>query len=247
MDTKIRIVTGNKGGVGKSMISMLMADYMIRNGRAGDILCGDAEMSELQRTYGSQMKASGLVPHGMIRSYDFMSDKGMEDFIDDMGDLDGKTAIIDTGANLQGYLMKQAGFLADCRDDMGAELGVVFVVSPSEESAVALQDFVLNAGKGFRMSVILTGPEDVAMGEYALFKNPEHDGTRMFLEKIGGKIHFLGTVPDRFFQLMMRGERKLPAKLLEDLEGRAIKRRFAGWISERVDPVMAEILGAGDA
>lgn len=243
----VKIVTGNKGGVGKSLISMLLADYLIRHGLSDGLLCGDAEASDLQRTFARIMRASGLVGEDMIRAFDFMTDEGVETFIDEMGGMDG-TAIIDTGANLQAYLTRQAAFLDDCREDMGGDVTIVFVASPAVESADALQEFLMNAmGRGFRIRVVLTGPEDVAMEDYALFSNPNHDGTRMLLEDGKAKVHFLGMVPERFFQLMMRGERKVPARILEDLEGRAMRRRFLGWLTERVDPVMGEIMGVDHA
>lgn len=243
----VLIITGNKGGVGKSMVSVLLADYMIRNGRANELLCGDAEASDLQRTFAAMMRGSGHVGEDAIRTFDFSSDEGMETFIDDMSDLDDRTAIIDTGANLQAYLTSQAGFLKECREDMKAEVTVIFVASPAEESATALQDFMMKAGEGFRVRVILTGPEDIEAGDYALFRNPDYKGTLGWMEVMGVKFHFLGKIPERFFELMMRGDRKVPARILESLEGRSMKRRFAGWLSEKVDPVMAEILGAGDA
>lgn len=241
------IIAGNKGGVCKSTVSMLMADYVIRRGQAERLLCGDAEMTELQRTFGTQMRKSGLVDPGWIRAYDFMSDAGVEAFVDDVSGLAGYYSIIDTGANLQKHLLGQAGFLADCAGDMNGEITIVFIVSPAEESAAALQDFMLSAGGRFRIRVVLIGPEDIPAGEYALLKNDLYSGTRMVLEKKGCPIHFIGQIPERFFQLMMRDERKLPARILEDLEGKAMRRRFLGWLNERVDPVMGEILGVEDA
>lgn len=238
----ITITTGNKGGTGKTTLSVLLADYLCRKGLGESLVACDAEASDLQRSFGSIMAGSGLAPQDRIMPFDFGTDEGFERFVDAVAGSDGKSFIVDTGANLQRHLTGQTDFLAASLGDMNARVSMVFMVSPAVESAEALQEFMTCHNSDFRTHLVLMGPGDVPREDYALFRNPDYAGTVMALESLDVPMHFLGTLPQRFFSMIMLGDRLPPSRLLEKLGSVAARRRFRMWLETEIDPALGQIL-----
>lgn len=241
--SRLYILTGNKGGVGKSTVAVLLADWMIRHGRGDKLIVGDCELSDLQRTFYKICSKSGLVGEDQARVWSMATDEAFEAFMDDVMGMPGREIIVDTGANMLTLLTDQASFLAENLDDIGADATVIFVAGPGSESTGALKAYVKAVSKldrPFRTHVVTMAPEEIERDAYDLMK-PAGATVRQVMEGLGIETHFLGKLPERFFSEIMRGDCLPPSKLLEKWAGRMAAKRFAAWLRDRLDPVLARI------
>lgn len=243
---RLYILTGNKGGVGKSTIAVLTADFLIRHGKGDRLIIGDSELNDLQRTFYKIASKSGLIGEDQTRVWSMATDEGFEAFMDDVMAMSGQQVIVDTGANMLGLLTDQASFLAENLDEIGADACVIFVVGPGSESTGALKAYikaVTKLEKPFRTHVVMMAPEDIPQEAYDLMK-PESGTVRQVMEGLGIETHFLGKIPERFFSEIMRGDCLPPSKLLEKWNGKMAAKRFAAWLRDQLDPVLAKIAAA---
>lgn len=237
------ILTGNKGGVGKSTIAVLAADYMIRHGMGDKLIVGDCELNDLQRTFYKIAAKSGLVGEERTRVWSMATDEAFESFMDDVAAMSGQQIIVDTGANMLNLLTGQAAFLAENLDEIGADATIVFVVGPGSESTGALKAYIKALSKlerPFRTHAILMAPEELDQEAYDLMK-PASDTVRQVMEGLGIETHFLGKIPERFFCEIMRGDCLPPSKLLDKWAGRMAAKRFSAWLRDELDPILAKI------
>lgn len=241
--TQLFILTGNKGGVGKSTIAVLTADYMIRHGLGDRLIVGDCEMNDLQRTFYKTCSKSGLVDESRSRVWSMATDEAFEAFMDDVATMSGQRVIVDTGANMLAMLTDQASFLSENLDEIDADATIIFVVGPGSESTGALKAYVKAISKlekPFKTHAVLMAPEELDQSEYDLMK-PEASTVRQVMEGLGITLHFLGKIPERFFTEIMRGECLPPSKLLEKWAGKMAAKRFAAWLRDSLDPILAKI------
>lgn len=243
---RLIITTGNKGGVGKSTTAVLLADYLLRKGLGEDLVIGDSEMSDLQRTFYSIMTKSGLVDQGQTHVWTMATDENFELFLDDLNGMAGKTVIVDTGANMLNLLTGQAAFLAENLNDIHTDAKILFVVGPGRESTDALMAYIQEIARldaPFKTHVIMMAGEEIDKADYDLMKNPGAADLRGVLDVLKIKSHYLGKIPERFFVEIMRGDRLPPSRLLEKWQGKMASKRFAAWLRDVVDPIFGQIAG----
>lgn len=240
---QIYILTGNKGGVGKSTVAVLLADFEIRHGQGESLIVGDCEMNDLQRTFYKICSKSGLVGEEQTRVWSMATDEAFESFMDDVMAMSGKSVIVDTGANMLSMLTDQSAFLSENLEEIGSDATIVFIVGPGSESTGALKAYIKSISKldrPFKTHVVLMAPEELDQSEYDLMK-PEASTVRQVMEGLGITLHFLGKIPERFFTEIMRGECLPPSKLLEKWAGKMAAKRFAAWLRDSLDPILAKI------
>lgn len=240
------ITTGNKGGVGKSTVDTLLADYLIRNGHGDSLVIGDSEMSDLQRTFYSIMRNSGLVDESQAHVWSMADDEKFECFLDDVNGMSGKRIIVDTGANMLNLLTSQAEFLADNISEIHTDATILFIAGPGKESTDALMAYVEAIARletPFVTHVIMMAGEELAREDYDLMKSPAAADLRKVLEVLKIKVHFLGKIPERFFVEIMRGDRLPPLKLMEKWQGKMASKRLAMYLKDVIDPIFAQIAG----
>ena len=68
MSKNIYLVGGSKGGVGKSMVTMSLIDYLQGNGESVVLIETDTSNPDVWKTYGEETKGE-LVNHAADRSY----------------------------------------------------------------------------------------------------------------------------------------------------------------------------------
>lgn len=240
---RLYILTGNKGGVGKSTVAVMTADYIIRHGMGDTLIVGDCELNDLQRTFYKICSKSGLVDESRTRVWSMATDEAFEAFMDDVMAMSGQRVLVDTGANMLNLLTDQAQFLAENLEDIGADATIIFVVGPGSESTGALKAYIkaiTGLESPFRTHVIMMAPEELDQADYDLMK-PEAATVRQVMEGLGIETHFLGKIPERFFCEVMRGECLPPSKLLEKWQGKMAAKRFSAWLRDELDPILAKI------
>ncbi len=238
---KIRIVTGNKGGVGKSFLSIMFVDYLMRHDKA--FLVGDAEAATVQATTWNVMRRH--VDESVIRPWQLGNTAGFEALADEIernADQD-VTAIIDTGASMMDALAENLAFLSEVSSDLGADVGVVFVSGPLPDSVAAAREY-LRAQKLLEKPVpttfLLTSPTERLQDKYAI----THDeAIQKAIPTLNGRTAFLGPVRQEYFDDVMKNFR-LPGVVLKDPEtGYGYRKKLDMWLKAEFDGIASEIMG----
>ncbi len=235
--------TGNKGGVGKSFISIMLADYVIRTFGLERLSIGDAEISDIQRTFYTTMTRCGLIQPDAVKIWEMGNDRQFDRFLDDCSREDGRICVVDTGASMMEILNRQIGSISGILDEVNLEFNVVFVAGSSEDSERAAKSFLLSLAqaKNVKAHFVLMDPADyMTMENYAIFRT----GLAKAIGKAGIPIHYIGKVPDCVFSQIMGEDRLPPCKLIERYEDQRFARsRICRWLNDVSDPIMRRIIG----
>lgn len=132
-------IGGGKGGVGKSLVSMAVVDWL--RAREQDVLLieGDCANPDVFKAYDSLVEA---------RPIDFDQRDGWEELIDLFDKEKGRAIVINSGARVIQYV-EAYGFLMQAAVDAGLiDLRVVWPINRSRDAVLALADFreVVTAG-----------------------------------------------------------------------------------------------------
>ena len=237
---KIRIVTGNKGGVGKSYVSIMLIDFLMRHDKA--FLIGDAEAATGQATTWNVMRRH--VDEKVIRPWSLGNTAGFEALADEIERhaSEDVTAIIDTGASMMDSLAENLGFLSEVQKDLGVDVGVVFVAGPLPDSVVAAREY-LRAQKlldsPVKTTFLLTSPTERIQANYGISQS---DAIQEAIPTLNGKTVFLGPVRQEYFDDTMKNFR-LPGVVLRDPEtGYGYRKKLDMWLKAEFDTVAAAIM-----
>lgn len=235
-------VLGNKGGVGKSFISILLADYIIRHLSIENLIIGDAEMSNLQRTFYTTMTNCGLIDPKAAKIWEMNNARQFDKFLDDCSMEKGKTCIVDTGASMMEILTRQIDAISDTIDEANLGFNLVFVAGPSDDSERAAKSLIVSLKNIQNIKthfVLLDASDSMTMDNYAIYKT----GLVKTIERAGMPIHYMGKVPECIFSQIMREDKLPPCKLLERYENqRFARKRVCRWLNDVSDPIMSQIL-----
>lgn len=236
---KVRIVTGNKGGIGKSFVTLLLTDYLIRNNL--DFLVGDAEASSGQATTWNVMRRH--IPEAKIRPWSLSDSSGFEKMADELQDNAQKdmSVVVDTGASMLHSLNQNLDFLQAIQQDLKLDIGIVFVAGPLPDSVVSVRDYLRTQKqleKPLKTTFLLMSPDGKEQQEYAVMQD---ENVQNAIEKQGANMAFLGTVRQDFFdEIMMKFQ--IPCKILANIDASySFRKRLDMWIKSTVDPIAAQI------
>lgn len=240
------LITGNKGGIGKSYVSILIADYILRHFGREDLIIGDCEASDSQRTFCSCMLESALVLEEQIKIWSMRNDEDFERMMDAISLYNQKKIIVDTGANMLELLTNQIDFLAENMEEINTDVKIIFVIGPAEESTDAAREYLQAIFKypAIKSYFVLMSAEDLSQGDYHIIKSPEAQDVRQAIDQLKIPLHFIGKTPERFFMQIMREDRLPPSKLLEKLSGSMAAKRFMRWLTDVPDYTFNQILKA---
>lgn len=236
---KVRIVTGNKGGIGKSFVTLLLADYLVRNNL--DFLVGDAEASSGQATTWNVMRHN--IDETQIRAWSLCDSAGFEKMADELQVNAQKdmSVVVDTGASMLHSLNQNLDFLEAINQDLKLDIGIVFIAGPLPDSVVSTRDFLRTQKqleKPLKTTFLLMSPDGKEQQEYAVMQDEKVQNA---IEKQGANLAFLGTVRQDFFdEIMMKFQ--IPYKTLANNDvGYSFRKRLDMWVKMTVDPIAAKI------
>lgn len=134
MSKNIYLVGGSKGGVGKSMVTMSLIDYLQGNGESVVLIETDTSNPDVWKTYGKETKGE-LVnleeADGWIKLINICGDDANKD----------STIVINTrAANNQG-VQKYGETLNSTLEELGRTLVALWVINRQRDSLELLKDF----------------------------------------------------------------------------------------------------------
>lgn len=134
MSNSIYLVGGSKGGVGKSMVTMALIDYLQGNGEKVVLIETDTSNPDVWKTYGSEITGETInleEADGWIKLLNVCGDDANKD----------STIVINTrAANNQG-VQKYGETLNDTLDELGRKLIALWVINRQRDSLELLKDF----------------------------------------------------------------------------------------------------------
>jgi hypothetical protein len=134
MSNSIYLVGGSKGGVGKSMVTMALIDYLQGNGEKVVLIETDTSNPDVWKTYGSEIAGETInleEADGWIKLLNVCGDDANKD----------STIVINTrAANNQG-VQKYGETLNDTLDELGRKLIALWVINRQRDSLELLKDF----------------------------------------------------------------------------------------------------------
>ena len=134
MSKPIYLVGGSKGGVGKSMVTMALIDYLQGNGESVVLIETDTSNPDVWKTYGESIKGE-LVnleeADGWIKLINICGDDANKE----------STIVINTrAANNQG-VQKYGETLNSTLEELGRTLIALWVINRQRDSLELLKDF----------------------------------------------------------------------------------------------------------
>lgn len=181
--TKVIYVGGGKGGVGKSLVSMAVIDWLRHRGQEVMLVEGDVANPDAYKCYQNLIE---------VRTCEF----DVEDGWNDLGDLAeqnrDQVIVVNSGARVIEGVRRYGHVLEDCAKAGVIDLLVLWPINRLRDSIGALKDF---------RSVISTGKLGVIRN---LYFGPEHKFTRWHDSKYaqdliqsGARIANLDELSDR--------------------------------------------------
>lgn len=175
MSKPIYLVGGSKGGVGKSMVTMALIDFLQSNGESVVLIETDTSNPDVWKTYGETIK-SELVnleeADGWIKLINICGDESNKESI----------VIINTrAANNQG-VQKYGETLNSTLEELGRTLTALWVINRQRDSLELLKDF-RDALPNALVHVIRNG----YFGEESKYQLYNGSKIRAAVESSGGK------------------------------------------------------------
>lgn len=240
---KVRYITGNKGGVGKSLISILATDFCIRNNVPYKIV--DAEASGIQATTYRVMTKAGI-PDDNIRDWAVSTESGFEAFGDYVAEnhKSVETVIVDTGASMLEKLTENLELINSMVTDPGLQpapdFGVIFVCGPTIDTSAAMKKYLdENARFKIKTKCVLISPQ---IQDVMSFDCMNRADLMDAMKLLGGEQKFIPPLREEYFRGIMQ-DFVLPHAVLEDTEkGYMYRNKYKLWLSNFIDPVMQSIL-----
>ena len=134
MDTTqpIYLVGGSKGGVGKSMVSLALADHLQRRGTHAVLVETDTSNPDVMKALRDEMKCA---------AYDLDDADGWIGFVNFCDAHRGAAAIVNTAARNQTGVTRYGGTLARTLDELERQLVVLWVINRQRDSLELLHIF----------------------------------------------------------------------------------------------------------
>lgn len=127
------ISTGDKGGVGKSTVTALLADYSLSHHTPATLIEGDVAIMDVAPRFKGVMPVYGVdLAAGDSMTEERITSLGetLEGFQDEQN-----TILLNAPAGLSAAIDRAAPILRGLLDELGYQLVVVWVVGPDEASA----------------------------------------------------------------------------------------------------------------
>jgi MinD-like ATPase involved in chromosome partitioning or flagellar assembly len=201
MSNTIFLVGGGKGGVGKSLMSIALLDFLHTTGQRPFLVETDTSVPDVFKTYG---KAVG----GELVNLD-----EREGWIDLVNLVDGNpesTVVINTGARNQTGISNFGRTLSKALPELGRKLVVFWMIDRKRESLELLSDFRETIPEA-EVHVV----RNMYLGTEKKFELYNGSKMRAAIEAVGGKSLNLPELADRVTDAMNKGRLTIEGALGE--------------------------------
>ncbi len=183
MNEPIIIVSGSKGGVGKSLTTMALLDHFAANHRFMKLIDADMNNPDVCRCYGRQTEGEVL------------NLEDVEDWIQLVNTCDAmpfKAIVINTPAQSNVAVGKHSAILLNSLRELARPLITLWVINRQRDSLELLNDYMSSMNAGV-IHVVCNG----YFGEERKFELYRNSAIRESLVAAGGKTLFLPDLADR--------------------------------------------------
>jgi len=226
MNKTIVYVGGNKGGTGKSLVAIALADYM-KHKRGSSVLLieTDIDNPDVAKGMGSEVDA--------VVTADTRHEDGWRTILNTLESSPSSVTIINAGARDLDTLRLYGEYLRMGAEAIGADLIVLWVISHERDSLVALRDFLqFHTG-----TVWVVGNRFFEeAGTFALY----HDSKlREDIERRGGGLVLFPILP-RSLAFAIKSDRTSPASLIgkAPLFDRIVLERWRNLCTDAFVPIL---------
>ena len=179
--------TGDKGGVGKSVVARMIADYFCEQKYPVNMYDCDKRNSLLQRFYD---------PINSVRRVNLLESNEADKWIDEVVE-SGQDALIDLPAGGNEFLekMDEELHLFELFAEQEIDVTLVSVINRSKDSINALKRLIELAGNMADYVVVKNG----YYGKEADFERFDNSKTRVKFLDLGGKVIYFPSLADAVF------------------------------------------------
>jgi len=183
MSTNIYMIGGGKGGVGKSLVSLALLDYLIEIGQPPLLIESDAGVPDVWKSYKDQCAAEPI-------NLDIV--EGWISLINAIDAYKDRPIVINTPPNNNKSVEGHGELLCNSLPDLQRQLIVLWVINTQRDGIQQLRRF-MEAMPAAKIHVVRNsyfGSESA----FALYNNSE---TRKLIETAGGKSLTFPNLADR--------------------------------------------------
>jgi len=183
MNQPIVIVSGSKGGVGKSLTTMALLDYFSANHRYTKLIDADTINPDVLRCYGKTAEGEAI---------DLDDVEGWIRLVNLCDAAPFKTVVVNTPAQSNAAVAKHVPILLDSLRELARPMITLWVINRQRDSLELLKDYMdLTAGR--MVHVVCNG----YFGELQKFELYKESPIRETINTLGGKSLFLPDLADR--------------------------------------------------
>ncbi|MGH7226465.1 MAG: protein mobD, partial [Gemmataceae bacterium] len=183
MNEPIVIVSGSKGGVGKSLTTMALLDYFSANHKYQKLVDADVPNPDVWRCYGRAAE-------GEVVNLDDVD--GWIQLVNLCDAAPFKTIVVNTPAQSNIAVAKHASILLDSLRELARPLVTLWVINRQRDSLELLHDYMSHMD-GRLVHVVCNG----YFGDENKFELYKGSTIRETLKSLGGKSLFLPDLSDR--------------------------------------------------
>jgi len=183
MNQPIILVSGSKGGVGKSLTTMALLDYFAVNHKYLKLIDADTNNPDVWRCYGRQTDGEVL---------DLNDVEGWIRMVNLCDATPFKAVVVNTPAQSNMAVNKHAGILLDSLRELARPLITLWVINRQRDSLELLRDY-MSCTEGGMVHVVCNG----YFGEEHKFELYKASAIRETVSALGGKSVFLPDLADR--------------------------------------------------
>ena len=183
MNQPIIIVSGSKGGVGKSLTTMALLDYFSINHKYLKLIDADTNNPDVWRCYGRLTEGDVL---------DLDDVEGWIRLVNICDATPFKTVVVNTPAQSNVAVAKHVGILLDSLRELSRPLLTLWVINRQRDSLELLSDYMDHVPGGLTHVV-----QNGYFGEEKKFQLYRDSTIRETVTSLGGKSLFLPDLADR--------------------------------------------------
>jgi hypothetical protein len=202
---KILFISGDKGGVGKTIVSRLLYDFLTQTKRQVAGYDCDKRNAQLFRHYARRDPDTGQVIQNQtamegITRLDIGSEMGLGHLLDDLEAFQPEFALVDLPAGGHGLLEKAETQFSFCEGakELGYEVQIFHVLSRVKDSIHALNRLIGFFGNKVDYVAVKNG----FFGDEKSFRRLDSSGVAQKIELSGGHIIYIPDLYDDILDLI---------------------------------------------
>ncbi len=236
----LTIVTGNKGGIGKSFISTMLVDYMLRYNKKFYAL--DSETSSIQATFAKNLHQ--YISSDNFKNLNIQTQAQTEELVSDLDAHKNEEGIyiMDTGASSLDKLVENLSFFGDVKKALSIDISLTFLVSPYTDSVVAAKTLLKalrTMQEPLKVNFLIFSATGMVQNDFAFEQDVR---LQEVITELSCSKFYLPTIRQDYFDLVMQ-EHILPSAYIANINTPfGTRLRLESWLKGTFDPIAKDLL-----